>query len=239
MKISIVIPVWNEEKYIRDCLDSIFALPDAPHEIIVVDNNSTDATPTILKEYDINVLYEKKQGITPARNTGYSAATGDIIARLDADSRPSHNWLDVIRKNFIEYPDIVGLAGLLKFYDSPTPESTAASQLYMKTAQLIYKHHVFMGPSHALRKDAWHKIKDHVCLDDNEVHEDIDLSLHISEVGSIRFDKDYITHSSIRRMKGNPKSFFIEYGLKHPKIIKKHKEIMKKRKRFPNLLSDS
>ncbi len=92
--ISIIIPVFNEADHLRRCLAAIDAQTVAPTEIVVVDNNSTDKTVTVASRHPlVRVISEKKQGIVHARNAGFSAARGDIIARIDADTIVPTDWV--------------------------------------------------------------------------------------------------------------------------------------------------
>ncbi len=89
-KISIIIPVYNREKYIQKCLDSLIIQEDVDLEIIVVDNNSKDKTSDIVKKLtkdNKNVHYYlcKKQGVSAARNYGIDKATGEYISFVDSD----------------------------------------------------------------------------------------------------------------------------------------------------------
>jgi glycosyltransferase involved in cell wall biosynthesis len=90
MKISFVIPAHNEEAYVGKCLDSIFReLKKAPvdAEVIVVDNASTDGTREVAQKYPgVKVISEPIKGLTRARRAGFLAATGDLIANVDADT---------------------------------------------------------------------------------------------------------------------------------------------------------
>src|SRR3990167_8238578 len=130
MKISVVIPVHNEENYIAACIKNLLNQTRLPDEIIVVNNNSTDKTVQIVKQFEqVKLIHEKKQGITPARNAGYSAASGDIIARTDADSQPPRGWIRRIEQTFTKEP-IDALTGPLRYYElsnknvSPDRKST-------------------------------------------------------------------------------------------------------------------
>lgn len=85
-KISVIIPVYNGEKYIQRCIDSVFNQTYSNVEIIVVNDGSTDNTENILKKYSNIVLVNKKnEGVSKARNTGLSLATGDYVYFCDAD----------------------------------------------------------------------------------------------------------------------------------------------------------
>src|ERR1035437_9820650 len=86
MKVSVVIPAYNEEKYIGACLDSLMDQKEKPDEIIVVNNNSTDNTAKIVKKYPVRLINEEQQGMIPARNRGFNEAKFEIIARTDADT---------------------------------------------------------------------------------------------------------------------------------------------------------
>ncbi len=88
--ISLIIPAYNEEDYLPACLDAVMAnLAGKVHEIIVVDNNSTDRTRDVVERYPaVTYLFEPEKGITRARQSGYRASTGDILAFVDADTRP-------------------------------------------------------------------------------------------------------------------------------------------------------
>lgn len=94
-KISVVIPVYNSAKYLRECLDSICNQSFSDWEIIAVDDGSPDESPAILDEYAnrenrIHVIHKKNGGVSAARNDGLMAATGDYVLFVDSD-----DWLDL------------------------------------------------------------------------------------------------------------------------------------------------
>lgn len=93
---SIIIPVYNVEKEIRDCLDSIKNQTFQDFEVLCVDDRGSDSSIDIVKEY-VNadsrfkiLTHEKNSGVSAARNTGLDAATGDNIMFVDSD-----DWLDL------------------------------------------------------------------------------------------------------------------------------------------------
>lgn len=93
--ISIIIPVYNVSAYLRQCLDSVIHQSYANLEIILVNDGSTDASPSICEEYQvvdsrIKVIHQKNTGLSGARNTGIDAAHGDYILFVDSD-----DWIDV------------------------------------------------------------------------------------------------------------------------------------------------
>ena len=102
MKISIIIPAFNEEKVLGQSLNEIkdaavvFAARDWATEVIVCDNNSSDRTTEIAKAAGAQVVFEPVNQIARARNTGARAAKGEWLIFIDADSHPSRALLDEV-----------------------------------------------------------------------------------------------------------------------------------------------
>lgn len=223
MSISVVIPVFNEAKYIRFCLDSLMKQTVKPKEVIIVDNNCTDDTIDICRKYEVKIIKEKKQGMIFARNGGFNAASGDIIARCDADVILPADWLERIDNRF-KTNTISAITGLFSYYDVPL-NTTFFKRAYTSLMKVILKgNNTLLGPNMAIRRSVWNGIKKEVCLDDKKVHEDIDLSIHIiSQGGKIFLDKELTVYTSARRMKKNPFSFFFEYPYRFIKTLLSHK----------------
>lgn len=102
VKLSIVIPAYNEEKYIEDTLLSIKHADFTDVEIIVVCNGCTDQTAKIAKKYASKVLEYKKKGVSFARNIGAEKAKGDKIIFLDADIKVDSRVLEEIANSKYE-----------------------------------------------------------------------------------------------------------------------------------------
>jgi glycosyltransferase involved in cell wall biosynthesis len=95
-EVSVVVPFYNAERYIDGCIRGLLAqrYPEEAYEIIMVDNNSTDASAGFVRQYPrIRLLAEEKQGAYAARNRGLLAARGAIIAFTDPDCVPDEDWL--------------------------------------------------------------------------------------------------------------------------------------------------
>ena len=110
--ISIIIPCYNVEDYIAECLDSVFSQDYPNFEVIVVDNNSTDSTVDIIKSYknkfsNIILLKEKNKGASYARNTGLCNAKGKWIQFLDADDLIHSNKLSHQYKLTLKDPPFI------------------------------------------------------------------------------------------------------------------------------------
>jgi glycosyltransferase involved in cell wall biosynthesis len=222
MKVSLVIPVYNEEKYIKKCLNSVEKQIEKPDETIIVDNNSTDNTVNIVKKYNVRLLKEHKQGITPTRNKGFDNARFDIIARCDADSVLPPDWIKKIKKSFLER-DIDAITGPGEVYDL-IPRKHLSYKPYFDFVKFIQKgKETLWGPNMALKKSMWNKVKNETCKDDNKVHEDIDLALHIlKNKGKIYRDNTLVVKMSARRLKYKTFSLLIEYPYRMIKTYKLH-----------------
>ncbi|QDP85819.1 glycosyltransferase [Chryseobacterium sp. SNU WT5] len=98
-KISIIVPVYNVEKYLPQCMDSIIFQTYQNLEIILVDDGSTDSCPQIcddyaLKDERVRVIHQKNTGVAVARNMGLGILTGDFVAFVDPD--------DILAPHFYE-----------------------------------------------------------------------------------------------------------------------------------------
>ena len=227
MKISVVVPAYNEEKRIKKCLDSLLSQETKAYEIIVVDNNCTDKTVSIVKKYkQVKIVHEKKPGITPARNAGFNAAKGDVIARCDADSVMPKDWLRKVGNDFKTQKDIVAVTPDFYLFDTPlVSKSLLPANIFYSVSKMIIKIPSLVGPCLAIKRSAWNKVKDELCDDDHEVHEDIDLAIHIAKYGKIYLDHDIVINMSGRRIMYNPKSFFGEYPIRLVKMLKSHRHL--------------
>lgn len=222
MRVSVVIPVFNEERFIGTCLTHLKNQIEPPDEIIIADNNCTDRTVEIARRFKVKIVKEPQQGIISARNTGYDAARCDVIARCDADCLVPPTWIRRIKYNFTK-KNIDALTGPLHYYDLPLRNMMPVFNTYATMLSKIIKHYPLHGPNMALTKKMWLTIRDEVCLDDNMVHEDHDISLHIYQRGGkIEYDRYLTVKTSGRRIKHDPTTFFLEYPMRTVKTLRKH-----------------
>ena len=101
MKLSIIIPVYNVEPYLRECLESVLQQSFADWEAICVNDGSTDNSATILEEYGhkddrFKIVNQPNGGLSAARNTGLKAATGEYVLFLDSDDWLEGNALEIV-----------------------------------------------------------------------------------------------------------------------------------------------
>jgi glycosyltransferase involved in cell wall biosynthesis len=110
MKLSIIIPAYNEEKSISKTIKSVLNSSYKNFEIIVVDNGSTDRTKKVVKSFNNNKIkyfyYEKKRGPAAARNYGAKKSKGELLFFLDADDWFEKETLKILIKNVKDYPKI-------------------------------------------------------------------------------------------------------------------------------------
>ena len=93
MGISLIIPAYNAEATLAECLDACLNQSRAPDEIIVVDDGSTDCTPEIAARYPVTFLSQQHRGPAAARNLGARRASGDFLVFTDSDCVPEPDWI--------------------------------------------------------------------------------------------------------------------------------------------------
>lgn len=185
LTLAIVIPVFNEELYIGLCLDAIASQTVKPDEVIVVNNNSTDKTAEIASSYKfVQLLSESKQGRAYAQKRGFDSAKGQIIARIDADTRLDKDWVAKTSNVFTENPGIAAVTGQCRFYDFPLSGSAVVLQnfVYQTLQKYILGTEVLWGANMAIRSSAWKAVR-HSCRFGNHLDEDIDLTMHLHKAG--------------------------------------------------------
>ena len=106
---SVIMPVYNGEKFIEDAVNSVCAQTYDNWELIIVNDGSKDNTADVLKKYEINsqikIIHQENGGVSVARNTAISASQGEYIVFLDADDVWHSNHLEVMNELITEYPD--------------------------------------------------------------------------------------------------------------------------------------
>jgi GT2 family glycosyltransferase len=100
-RISVIVCSYNGAHTIRDCFEGLLKLEYPNYEVIVVDDGSTDETASIAGEYGFRVISTENDGLSNARNTGFKAATGEIVAYIDDDAYPDPHWLTYLATTLI------------------------------------------------------------------------------------------------------------------------------------------
>jgi peptidoglycan/xylan/chitin deacetylase (PgdA/CDA1 family)/GT2 family glycosyltransferase len=206
--VSVVIPAYNEEKYLPLCLESIGKQDYAAgYEVIVVDNASTDDTAQIAINWGARVVHENKRSPACARQKGTEAATGEIIAFIDADTQAPACWLSTIVSRFIREPETVVISGPYAYFDAG---SFARIASYVGNFLSIITDHLFRkvvgkgsavwGSNFAVRRSALLEVGGF----DTSIKfygEEYELSLRLKTVGKGRIAPRLFVLTSARRLK--------------------------------------
>ncbi len=202
MNISIVIPAYNEEKYLATCLASIAEHGTKATEIIVVDNNSTDKTARVARQFaGVRVVQELSKGASSARQRGFVEATGDLIAYLDADTRMPAHWIEKVQSCFEADRRLVSVSGPY-IYDGLSPFYNfliwltwvlPSVPVYWCTGYMIW------GGNFVVKREALAAIggfNTGIAFYGDEA----DVGRRLSKIGKVRFDISLIMYSSPRRL---------------------------------------
>jgi glycosyltransferase involved in cell wall biosynthesis len=217
--VAIVIPAYNEERFIGKCLESCIDQTSTPDEIIVVNNRSTDGTASIVRRYqeanpdiEIRLIDQNEyQGIAPTRNCGFDYAQSDVISRTDADSIVANDWVERIRHRFAD-PDIDASSGPIVFYDMPFRSFLfwLDSLLRDKVQNKAKNERFLIGANMAIRAQAWKSVRELTQLDlEDRLHEDVDLALTLFKNDfEIVYDGRMVAGMSARRVESSLPDFW-------------------------------
>lgn len=245
LRLSVVIPVYNEEDTIGVCLGLLAAQREHIAEIVVVDNNSTDRSRGIVDDFirrwpDIRVIGETEQGLVYARNAGMDAATGDVIARIDADTRVPAGWAETITAFFDadSARHWAALCGRGTAYGLPLEGSTGRLRRALDPVMRRIRRHdravdgrsvpapreipVLYGSNMILRRETWQAIRSRVSMR-RDIFEDVDMGLCVQDMqGRNAFLSSLTVGVSPRRME-TALPAFIEYMSFLPRTLLLHK----------------
>ena len=207
LTLSVIVCAHNEAGYLGTCLYSLLAQSRRPDEIIVINNDSSDATGEVAARIEgVRVVDEPRRGLVVARETGRRAATGDILVYVDADCRAPFQWLEKIERRFLRRPSLIALSGPYRFYDWHA-RGRALIRAYDVTVapltQTLVKHvlrigTIFYGGNFAVRRAALDRIGG---FDTTiEFHgEDTNLGRRLHQIGRVELVADCFLYTSARR----------------------------------------
>ena len=223
MRLSFVVPAYNEEAYLPACLDSILAqtrsLPSGTCEIIVVNNASTDRTRDVVLTYlhsGVRLIDEPRKGLTFARQAGFAASTGSLIANVDADSRLTPHWVSNVLRTFadadakshtLNTKPLAALSGPVLYYDL-TPHQRLLVHVFYLTAWITYALNRYLLRVGSMVQGG-NFITSRAALESiggfntaiTFYGEDTDIARRLNAVGEVRFTFDLKMFSSARRLK--------------------------------------
>ena len=210
MRLSFVIPAYNEEAYLPACLESILAqtgdLGDDV-EILVVNNASVDRTSEVALKYPgVRVVDESRKGLTFARQAGFAASKGELIANVDSDSRLTPGWVKRVLDEFAADPKLASLSGPFIYYDLTARQRfsvgifyAAAFTVYVANRYILRAGSMVQGGNFVLRREALVAIGGF----DTSIAfygEDTDIARRVSRVGKVKFTFKLKMFSSARRL---------------------------------------
>ena len=201
-KFSIIIPVYNVEKYIDGCLKSVMNQTFKDYEVIVVNDGTKDNSMDIVKKYDVKVIEQKNQGLSAARNTGVKHAKGDYLIFLDSDDSWNKDLLKELSKSIKNNPDVVRFQIQETYENSddvkPFNEQSFEGKNGVEAFKIISSYHFIENAwCYAIRRDYYKKNK--FTFKVGTIHEDYGLTpliiIKAEKVNSI----EYIGYNYLQR----------------------------------------
>ncbi len=210
MKLSFVIPAYNEEAYLGKCLASIFreiGSQETNIEVIVVNNASTDKTRTVAESFlSVIIVDEPEKGIVKARRAGFLASHGELIANVDADTMLTPGWIQTVLREFQRNPRLVALSGPFIYYDLSLLTRMfvyayylAAFPIYLLTRFVLRIGSMLQGGNFVVTRSALERIGG-FNLSIDFYGEDTDLARRLHAVGPVKFTFRLPMYSSGRRL---------------------------------------
>lgn len=177
-KLSIIIPVYNDERYLKRCLDSIINLNYHDLEVILVDDGSTDSSLSIIQSYSkrndwIKAISQSNLGVSSARNMGLSVATGDYVMFVDADDYLLPSFEIVLNERQRADLTVFG-------FESGNDQKRTNARFYSSDEALAAKVMMMENPTRYLT--AWGKILKNDLIKDNHLR--FNTSLRVAEDGN-------------------------------------------------------
>lgn len=204
MKLSVIIPAHNEEKYIGSALKALLTQDYPDFEVIVVDNASTDKTAEIARTFPVTVVSESRKGTMWACERGRREARGEIIVRMDADCLPEMGWLSRGAALFTD-DSVVGVTGPYRYIDQTGIFTSVLLRLQMNVVWLgavatqFFKHGgLLVGGNSFMRASALEKIGGFNTAI-TFYGDDTDTAKRLANVGKLVFSRKLALPSSARR----------------------------------------
>lgn len=202
-KISIIVPAYNEERTITQCIQSLLKLDYPNYEIILIDDGSTDNTYQLankMKATNLKVIHQENKGKSQALNNGIQNSTGEIIITVDADTTIDKQALTRIADRFATNKKIGALAGNVKVKAEPRLINALQSTEYATGINLTRKGQsvlgcvtIVPGPIAALKREAIQKVG---LFSTDTFAEDFDLTLSILKKGyKIEYEEKSIAYT--------------------------------------------
>ncbi len=206
MTISVIIPAYNEEKYLPLTLTSLRKLSRKPDQIVVVDGSSTDNTVRLARKYGAEVIVVAHKGIGYARQRGLQYAKGDIVAFTDADTIVPQNWLTVVEETLKE-PGVSCVFGSFRVLDGWWLYRMYVNRLQPILNRMFFLFGIPMAPGQNIAFYRTLAMQVGGFPTNYKICEDIEIARRLKTVGKLRMRNDCIVISSGRRGNEGPRMF--------------------------------
>ena len=235
--ISVIIPVYNMENYLQQCLDSILTTDVSDYEVILVDDGSTDNSRNICDEYankysNISVVHQTNKGLLQARRTGIRHAKGDYFLHIDSDDFVENSLLSVVTKIINEnHPDLIiynydnydGVGFTENIYKYPDREGFISNKEEIFDATL----------NHSISNGIWGKVINRKIIDVYNSYEDfkevfvaedlLQIMTYLTNATSI-----YMTDEVLYHYRNNPDSMSRKFNYRRYKSVRCVEEVLYK-----------
>ena len=214
MKISFVIPAYNEEAHVGACLETVLREVKDTNlaigqdvEVVVVNNASTDKTAEVAASYPgTTVVNEPLKGLVMARRAGFVVTTGELVANIDADTRVPRGWLTKVLAEFNADNALVALSGPYLYYDLSLAQRAIVKVFYafgylfyLINHYALHKGAMLQGGNFVLRRDAWERAGGF----DTSISfygEDTDVARRLTKFGRVKWTWGLPMETSGRRL---------------------------------------
>lgn len=180
-KISIIVPIYNVEKYLEKCIKSIVSQTYKDLEVILVDDGSNDNSGKIadawaIKDDRIKVIHKKNGGLSEARNSGMKIATGEYIGFVDSDDWINCKMYEILMENLNQYDADISVCSFKKVYENKVVEQSKVidKKIYKFNAEEALEDLINEGKLKQIVCNKLYKKKliDNVYFEYGKIHED-------------------------------------------------------------------
>jgi poly-beta-1,6 N-acetyl-D-glucosamine synthase len=203
--ISVIVPSYNEEVTIADCIQSLSSLDYPNYEVIIIDDGSTDKTLEIAKSLEtpkIRVVHQENRGKANALNTGIQLSESEIIVTVDADTTIRRDALTRVAGRFARNPRLGAVAGNIKVEQGSgllnalqSMEYTVGINLIRKAESMLRSVMIVPGPIAAMRREAIQSVG---LFSDDTFAEDFDATMKLSKAGyGVEYEENALAYTDV------------------------------------------
>ena len=245
--ISVIVPMYNVEKYLKQCLDSILQQTYSNLEIILIDDGSTDGCYKIAEEYAkkdkrIKVLHQKNQGISIARNNGIEIASGKYIAFVDSDDYLEKDMYETLYNICKKYNADMAVVGINKVHDKEGRIEKLESDNYEKIMSKQDAYKIMINDDLGFRVETWNKLYKKELFNDirypqNKLYEDVGTTyLLVDKAKKIVYNSSAKYNYRIREKSITKNKSFTLKEMDRVEFAKKMTDFVKEK--YPNVKNE-